>query len=145
MRSPNRPLQLCQRVLSSVSFLTFPNFLVRFCILYLWVKCNPKNSILQINAVQCVYVELRYKNITSKYEKLNYNIDISNVYDIPFDVMCFSLEKWWWWHSSKRTNDRYVSQNNLWKKTVQMFYIVLGSDRKRQGKQYRNTIRCILN
>ena len=114
-RSPKRPLQLFQTVSSSVSFSNFPNSLVRFWILYLWVKCNPKNSILQINAVQFVYVELCYKTFTSKYKKSKYNIDISNVSELPFDVMYFSLEKWCWWHSAKRTNDRRVSQNNLQK------------------------------
>ena len=33
------------------------------------------------------------KKITSKYKKSNYNIDISNISDLPFDVMCFSPEK----------------------------------------------------
>ena len=110
-RSHKLPLQLLQTVSSSVSFLIFPNSLVRFWILYLWVKCNPKNSILQINAVQCVYVEICYNIFTSKYKKLNYNIDISNLSDLPFDGICFFLEKWSWWYSAKITNDRYVSQN----------------------------------
>ena len=56
------------------------------------MKCNPKNSTLRINSVQCVYVELCYRNFTSIYKKLNYNIDISNIIDLPFDIMCFSLE-----------------------------------------------------
>ena len=28
-----------------------------------------------------------------KIKKPNCNINISNIYDLPFDVMCFSLEK----------------------------------------------------
>ena len=60
-RSPKRPLQLWQTVSSSVSLLTLPNSLVWFWILYLWEKCNPKHSILQINAVNFVYVESCYK------------------------------------------------------------------------------------
>ena len=112
--SKNSPLQY--------TFWLWQNSFVWFWILYLWVKCNPKNSILQINAVQCVYVELCYKIFTSTYKKSNYNIDISNVSDLPFDGMCFFLEKWSRSHSSKRTNDPYVSQNSLRKKTVQMFW-----------------------
>ena len=51
------------------------------------MKCNPENSILKINAVHCVYVELCYKNFTSKYKNSNYNIDLSSIYDLPFDVI----------------------------------------------------------
>ena len=32
------------------------------------------------------------KVFTSKYKKFNYNIDISNVSDLTFDGMCFSIE-----------------------------------------------------
>ena len=56
------------------------------------------------------------QNFYIKTKKSNYNIDISNVSDLPFDGMCLSLGKWSWWHSAKRTNNIYVSQNNLWKK-----------------------------
>ena len=86
-------------------------------------EMQSEKSILQINAVQCVYVELCYKTFTSKYKKSNYNIYIYNVSDLPFDEICFSLEKWCWWHSDKRTNDRYVSQNNLQKKRCKCFDI----------------------
>ena len=91
-------------------------------ILYLWVKWNPKNSKLQINAVQCVYVELCYKCFTSTYKKLNYNIDISNVSDLLFDRMCFFLDEWSRRHSVKRTNDWYVSQKKSEKNTVKLFW-----------------------
>ena len=83
--SPNLPLQLFQKDSSS----TLPNNLFRFLFLKLWVICNPKNSILKINAVQFVYVELCYKILTSRYKKSNRNINISNISDLPFDVMCF--------------------------------------------------------
>ena len=53
---------------------------------------NPKNSILKINAVQCVYVESGYKIFMSTYKKLNNNDDISNVSDLPFDEMCLFPE-----------------------------------------------------
>ena len=131
VRSPKCPLQLFQTVSSSVSFLNFPNSLVWFWIFYLWVKCNPKILILQINVVQCVYVELCYKKFTSKYKKLNYIINISNVPDLPSDGICLSLEQWIWWHSAKITNYRYVSQKNLPKQTCKCFDIVLGSDCKK--------------
>ena len=84
-RFTKRPIQLLQNVSSSVSFSTLPNSLVWFWILYLWVKCIQKNSILQINSVQSVYVESCYKLYTSTYKKAFYNIDISNVSDLPFD------------------------------------------------------------
>ena len=127
-RSPKRPLQLCQTVSSSVSFSTFLNSLVRFLILYLWVKYNLKNSTLQINAVQCVYVESCYKIFTSTYKKSNCNVDISNLSDLPFYEMCLFLDEWSRWHSAKRTNDRYVTQNNLRKIWCKCFDTVLGSD-----------------
>ena len=56
------------------------------------MKCNPKNSILKINVVKILYVESCYKHFTSKYRKLNCNINISNIPDLPFDVMCFHLK-----------------------------------------------------
>ena len=62
--SPKRPLQFFQPISSS----TFPNSLVWFWFLKLWVICNPKHSILKINAVKSVYVELCYKTFTSKYK-----------------------------------------------------------------------------
>ena len=43
---------------------------------------------MKINAVQFVYVKYSYKSLTSKYEKLNLNINISKISDLPFDVMC---------------------------------------------------------
>ena len=55
---------------------------------------QSENLILKINAVQFVYVEFCYKILTSKYKKLNRNINISNISDLPFDVMCFSLGKY---------------------------------------------------
>ena len=143
-RSPKRPLQIFQTFSSSVNFSTLQNSLVWFWILYLWMKCNPKILILQINAVQCVHVESCFKCFTSTYKKSNYNIDISNVSDLHFDAMCFFLEQWSWWHSAKITNDRYVSQNNLRKIRCKCFEIVLGSDSKNQGTQY-NKSRYILD
>ena len=139
-RSPKCPLQLSQTVSSSVSFSALLNSLVQFWILYLWVKCNPKNSILQINAVHCVYVESCYKFFTSTYKKLNYNIDISNVSDIPFDGMCFFLDELSRRNSAKRTNNWYVSQNNLRKIRCKCFDTVLGSDSNKQGTQYNESI-----
>ena len=80
-----------------------------------------------------------------KIKTSNYKIVISNVSDLPFYVMCFSPEVLCWWHSAKRTIDWHVSQNNLRKKLCKCFDIVLGSDGKRQGKQYRNISGCILD
>ena len=37
--------------------------------------------------------ELYYKSSTSKYEKSNSNINISNILHLPFDMLCFSLGK----------------------------------------------------
>ena len=54
---------------------------------------QSENSILKINAAQFVYVESCYKILTSKYKKSKCNINISNISDLPFDAMCFSIEK----------------------------------------------------
>ena len=92
VKSPKRLLQLFETVSSSVSFLILLNCLVRIWTLYLWVKRNPKKSILEINAVKLVYVESCYKIFISAYKKSNYNDDISNVSDLPFDEMCLFIE-----------------------------------------------------
>ena len=62
--SPKRPLKIFQTVSSS----TLPNSFVWFWFLKLWVICNPKTSILKINAVQFVYVKSCYKCFISKYK-----------------------------------------------------------------------------
>ena len=49
---------------------------------------QSENSILKINAVQFVYVESCYKLLTSKYKKSSSNINISNISNLPLDVMC---------------------------------------------------------
>ena len=103
--SPKRPLQLLQTVSSSVSFSTFPKQSCSILNIVFMSEMQSKNSILQINVVQCVYVELCYKTFTSTYKKSNYDIDISNVSDLTFDGMCFFPEKWSRWHSAKRTNN----------------------------------------
>ena len=105
---------------------------------------SKKSDIANKCSTMCV-CRIVLQNFYIKIQKSNYNIDISNISHLYFDVMCFSLEKWRWRHSSKRNNDRYVSQNNLRKKRCKCFEIVLGSEGKRQGKKYRNIIRCILN
>ena len=51
-----------------------------------------------------------WQNVYIKIQKSNYDIDISNLSDLPFDVICLSLDKWCWWHIAKWTNDRYVSR-----------------------------------
>ena len=56
------------------------------------MKGNPKKSILDINAVKCVYVESCYEILMSTYKELNKNDDISHVSDLPFDEMCLCLE-----------------------------------------------------
>ena len=43
---------------------------------------------MKINALQFVYVKFSYKKLTSKYEKSNCNINISKIYDLPFNIMC---------------------------------------------------------
>ena len=85
------------------------------------------------------------QNFYIKIQKSNYNIDISNVSDLPFDGMCFSLEKWGQGHSAKITNDRYVSQKKSTKKTVNLFWHCVRVRRKKQGSQYRNISRYILD
>ena len=48
---------------------------------------------MKINAVEFKYVESCYNISTSKYEKSNSNIKISKISHLPFDMLCFSLEK----------------------------------------------------
>ena len=48
---------------------------------------------MKINAVNFVYVKLSYKSSTSIYEKSNSNIDIFKISHLPFNMLCFSLEK----------------------------------------------------
>ena len=48
---------------------------------------------MKINAVEFMYEELCYKSSTSKYENSNSNINISNISHLPFDMLCFLLEK----------------------------------------------------
>ena len=137
IQSSERSLQLKWGLISILfnfskqsPFQFFRNSLVWFWILYLWVKCNPKNSILQINSVQYVYVESCYKIFTSTYKKSNYNVDISNVFYLPFDEMCLFIDEWSQWYRSKRTDNRYVTQNNPRKIRWKCFDTVLGSDSK---------------
>ena len=56
------------------------------------MKGNPKKSILDINAVKCVYVESCYEILMSTYKELNKNDDIFHVSDLAFDEMCLCLE-----------------------------------------------------
>ena len=106
-------------------------------------EIQSKNSILQINAVQCVYVELCYKNFTSKCKKSNYNIDISNVSDLPFYGICFSI--------GNEVDDTVPKEptidmfpKTICKKRCKCFDIVLGFDGKKQGTLYRNISRFFL-
>ena len=47
---------------------------------------------MKIYAVEFMYEELCYKSSTSKYEKPNSNINISNILHLAFDTLCFHLE-----------------------------------------------------
>ena len=47
---------------------------------------------MRTNSVEFMYEELCYKSSTSKYEKSNSNINISNISHLTFDMLCFSLE-----------------------------------------------------
>ena len=83
--SPKRPIQFFQPISSS----NFPNSLVEFWFLKLWVICNPNILILKINAAQFVYVKSCYNFFTSEYKKSNCHINIFNISDLRFDVICF--------------------------------------------------------
>ena len=56
------------------------------------MKVNPKQSILDINAVKSVYVESCYKIFMPTYKIPNNNDDIVHVSELPFDDMCLFLE-----------------------------------------------------
>ena len=57
----------------------------------LWEIRNQKID-NKINAVEFMYVELCYKSSTSKYKKSNSNIKISKISQLPFGMLCLSLE-----------------------------------------------------
>ena len=40
-----------------------------------------------------MYEDLCYKSSTSKYEKLNSNINISKILHLPFDMLCFTVKQ----------------------------------------------------
>ena len=65
-----------------------------------------------------MYEESCYKSSTSKYEKLNSNINISNILHLPFDMLCFLLEKWL--YCGKYIDNMQVPYNNPWFISVQM-------------------------
>ena len=65
---------------------------------------------MKINAVEFMYEELCYKSPTSKYKKSNDHIIISKILNLPFDMLCFYLEKWW--HSAQRIDNLQVPWNN---------------------------------
>ena len=48
---------------------------------------------MKINAVEIMYVESCYNISISKYERSKSNIKISNIYHLPFDIFCFSIQK----------------------------------------------------
>ena len=72
---------------------------------------DKQNSVSKIINVCRILLQ----NVYITIKKSNYNIDISKVPELPFDGTCVFLEQWSRWHSDKRANDRYVSQNILWK------------------------------
>ena len=53
---------------------------------------SEKSDIENKCSTMCV-CRIVLQNFYIKIQKLNYNIDISNISDLPFDVICFSLEK----------------------------------------------------
>ena len=56
------------------------------------MKVNTKESILDINSVNSVYVESCYKIFMSAYKRSNNNDDITQVSDLPSDEMCIFIE-----------------------------------------------------
>ena len=42
--------------------------------------------------IKIMYEKLGYNSSTSKYEKLNSNINISKILHLPFDILCYLLE-----------------------------------------------------
>ena len=63
-------------------------------------KIENKNQCSIIN--KFMYEKSCYKSSTSKYEKLNSNINIPNISHLPFGMLCYLLESmmtlyncWW--------------------------------------------------
>ena len=42
--------------------------------------------------IKIMYEKLGYNSSTSKYKKLNSNINISKILHLPFDILCYLLE-----------------------------------------------------
>ena len=80
-----------------------------------------------------------------KIQKLNYNIDISNLSDLPFDVMFVSHKNDVYDTVPKESTIDMFLKTICENKWCKCFDIVIGSDGKRQGKKYRNISKCILN
>ena len=77
------------------------------------MKGNPKQLILDINAVKSVYVESCYKIFMSAFKTSDNNDDIIHVYDLPFDEMCLSLKWKSIWHRAWRIDNQCITRNNL--------------------------------
>ena len=70
---------------------------IKFCLLLI-LKIMRDFSAKTENKDQCtiinkfMYEKLCYKISTSKYEILNRNINISKIWHLPFDILCYLLE-----------------------------------------------------
>ena len=49
--------------------------------------------ILDINAVESVYVESCYEIFMSSYKNQKNNDDITDVLDLPYDEMCINIDR----------------------------------------------------
>ena len=69
-----------------------------------------------------IVCRIMLQNILSTYKKSNYNDDISNVYDLPFDEMCLFLE-WMKSMTQRQKNRQSVCYSKQYDKNmVQMFW-----------------------
>ena len=68
--SPKRLLQLCQTFSSSVYFSILLNCLVRFWILYLWVKGNPKKFDIRNKCSKMCVCRIMLQNIYVNIQKI---------------------------------------------------------------------------
>ena len=80
-------------------------------------------------STMCVCIIVLQK-IYIKFQKTNYNIDISNISNLPFDVMCFTLKKDVDDTVPKEPPIDMFLETICEKKRCKHFDIVLGSDGK---------------
>ena len=77
------------------------------------MKGNPKQSILDINAVKSVYVESCYEIFMSSYKNGIIMMILPTYTTYPLMKCVSFLNEISIWHSAWRIDNQYVTQNDL--------------------------------